>query len=39
MLTVPTEWGHYSVTLDKETDYTEIKPIIDEVLKLVASMQ
>lgn len=39
MLTIPTEWGHYSVTLDKETEYTEIKHIIDEVLKLVASMQ
>ena len=39
MLTIPTEWGHYSVTLDKETDYTEIKPIIDEVLKLITSLQ
>jgi hypothetical protein len=39
MLTVPTQWGHYSITLDKETDNTEIQHIIDEVLKLAASMQ
>jgi hypothetical protein len=39
MLTVPTRWGHYSITLDKETENTEIKRIIDEVLKLVATLQ
>jgi flagellar biosynthesis/type III secretory pathway chaperone len=39
MLTVPTQWGHYSITLDKETENTEIKHIIDEVLKLVATLQ
>jgi flagellar biosynthesis/type III secretory pathway chaperone len=39
MLTVPTHWGHYSITLDKETENTEIKQIIDEVLKVVATLQ
>jgi flagellar biosynthesis/type III secretory pathway chaperone len=39
MLTVPTQWGHYSITLDKKTENTEIKHIIDEVLKLVATLQ
>ena len=39
MLTIPTQWGHYSITLDKETENTEIKHIIDGVLKLVATLQ
>ena len=29
MLTVPTDWGFYYITLDKETDYVEIREIID----------
>ena len=39
MLTVPTDWGFYYITLDKETDYVEIREIIDKVLKLIPTIQ
>ena len=39
MLTVPTEWGFYYITLDKETDYVEIREIIDSVRKLIPTIQ
>lgn len=39
MLTVPTDWGFYYITIDKETDYVEIREIIDEVLKLIPTIQ
>ena len=39
ILTVPTDWGFYYITLDKETDYLEIREIIDKVLKLIPTIQ
>ena len=39
MLTVPTDWGFYYITLDKETEHIEIKEIIDKVLKLIPAIQ
>lgn len=39
MLTVPTDWGFYYITIDKETDYVEIREIIDKVLKLIPTIQ
>ena len=39
MLTVPTDWGFYYITLDKETDYVEIREIIDSVRKLIPTIQ
>jgi len=39
MLTVPTDWGFYYITLDKETDNVEIKEVIDKVLKLIPTIQ
>lgn len=39
MLTVPTEWGFYYITLDKETDYVEIRQIMDSVRKLIPTIQ
>ena len=39
MLTVPTDWGFYYITLDKETDYVEIREIIDKVRKLIPTIQ
>jgi hypothetical protein len=39
MLTVPTEWGFYYITLDKETDYVEIREIMDSVRKLIPTIQ
>lgn len=38
MLTVPTQWGFYYITLDRETEITEIKDIIDAVLKLIPTL-
>ena len=39
ILTVPTDWGFYYITLDKETDYLEIREIIDKVLILIPTIQ
>ena len=39
MLTFPTDWGFYYITLDKETGYVEIKEIIDSVSKLIPTIQ
>ena len=39
MLTVPTDWGFYYITLDKETDYVETREIIDTVRKLIPTIQ
>lgn len=39
MLTVPTDWGFYYITLDKETDYVETREIIDSVRKLIPTIQ
>jgi hypothetical protein len=39
MLTVPTDWGFYYITIDKEIDYVEIREIIDKVLKLIPTIQ
>src|SRR6476659_4031815 len=39
MLTDHTDWGFYYITLDKETDYLEIREIIDKVLKLIPTIQ
>ena len=39
MLTVPTEWGFYYITLDKETDYVEIREIMNSVRKLIPTIQ
>ena len=39
LLTVPTDWGFYYITLDKETDYVETREIIDTVRKLIPTIQ
>ena len=39
MVTVPTDWGFYYITLDKETDYVETREIIDSVRKLIPTIQ
>lgn len=39
MLTVPTDWGFYYITIDKETDYVETREIIDSVRKLIPTIQ
>jgi hypothetical protein len=39
MITIPTKWGIYIVTLDKETGFTEIKDLIDQILKQLPTIQ
>jgi hypothetical protein len=39
IVTVLTDWGFYYITIDKETDYVEIREIIDKVLKLIPTIQ
>ncbi len=39
ILTIPTDWGFYYITLDKETGYIEIKDVMDKVFNLIAIAQ
>ena len=39
MLTVPTSWGIYNVTLDRETEFMEIKALIDKIRKLITTLE
>jgi hypothetical protein len=39
MLTVPTSWGIYNITLDRETEFMEIKDLIDKIQKLITTLE